>query len=431
MIEWGAEFDRVGDRLALTREGGHSHARIAHAFGDATGREIMRVVIERLRAASNVRVWERTFAIDLVSDGNECCGALIWHPDSGLVQVWAKQTILATGGAGQLYRETTNPAVATADGLAMAYRAGVQLRDLEFMQFHPTVLYIAGSARHLITEAVRGEGGYLRDKTGQRFMPEVDPRAELAPRDIVARAIAQRMRQLHQSHVYLDLTHLEPGLVRSRFPGVDAMCCRFGLDITRDLIPVRPAAHYMIGGVSVDEQGRTGMERLWACGECTASGLHGANRLGSNSLLEALVFGVRCGAGAAAAAEAMPERFQALPVSNPICRSAEQDYNLTDLRNSLTSLMWRNAGIERCEEELAEAARTIDFWCQYALLNQFETPVGWELQNMLTVAGLIVLAARERAESRGVHFRRDFPETEAEHWARHITLRRPAETESH
>jgi L-aspartate oxidase len=325
-----------------------------------------------------------------------------------------------------LYRETTNPWVATADGLAMAYRAGAELRDVEFMQFHPTVLYIAGSARHLITEAVRGEGGYLRDRRGHRFMPEVDPRAELAPRDIVARAIAQRMRELHQSHVYLDLTHLDRDLVRRRFPGIDAMCRRFGLDITRDLIPVRPAAHYMIGGLAVDAQGRTSLNRLWACGECTASGLHGANRLGSNSLLEALVFGVRCGAGAAEAARQMPELFHALPVSNPVCRSAVQDYNLTDLRNSLTSLMWRNAGIERCEEELDEAASTIDFWCQYALLNQFETPAGWELQNMLTAAGLIVLAARERTESRGVHYRRDFPEKDTEHWDRHITLRRPS-----
>src|SRR5262245_10682273 len=272
LAEWGTNFDRAGDKLALTREGGHSFRRIVHALGDATGREVMRAVIDRARNAANVRIWERAFTIDLItsggpdapaSSGKRCHGALIFHPDRGATLVWAKHTILSTGGAGQLFRETTNPPIATGDGLAIAYRAGAELRDLEFMQFHPTVLYIAGSARHLITEAVRGEGAYLRDRTGHRFMPDYDRRAELAARDIVARAIAEQMAKTKHPNVYLDLTHLDAAFVRSRFPGIDHVCREFGLDITHDLIPVRPGAHYMVGGVTVDQTGRTTMDGLW------------------------------------------------------------------------------------------------------------------------------------------------------------------------
>ncbi len=425
LAQWGTNFDRAGDKLALGREGGHSYARIVHALGDATGREVMRAVIERARQAANIQIWERAFTIDLINDGNRCRGTLIFHPERGKTLVWAKQTILSTGGAGQLYRETTNPTIATGDGLAIAYRAGAELRDLEFMQFHPTVLYIAGSARHLITEAVRGEGAYLRDRTGKRFMPDFDPRAELASRDIVARAIAEQMASTQHSNVYLDLTHLDAEFVRRRFPGIDRVCRDFGLDITHDLIPVRPGAHYMIGGITVDMDGRATLDGLWACGEVTSTGLHGANRLASNSLLEGLVYGVHCGAGASAAAARQPDNFAALAANNPPCPPRREEFNLIDLRNSLSSLMWRHVGIERDASGLAEATETLDFWCRYALETQFDSPPGWQLQNMLTIAALMVSSAQQREESRGCHLRRDFPETDDTHWRRHIAIRRP------
>src|SRR5229473_1589179 len=313
LIGWGTKFDEEDGRLALTREGGHSHRRIVHALGDATGHEVMRAIIEQARKVPNITLWDNTFTIDLLTHEAACAGALLHRPDGNHLLVWAKQTILASGGAGMVYRETTNPPVATGDGMAAAYRAGARLRDMEFMQFHPTVLYVAGSSRHLISEAVRGAGAYLRDKDGHRFMPDEDPRAELATRDVVSRAIVRTMARTKHPNVYLDLRHLDPALVRRRFPGIAKVCGGFGLDITADLIPVRPGAHYMIGGVAVDDQGRTALPGLWAAGEVTSSGLHGANRLASNSLLEGLVFGTACARGAALAAARMSDRFTAIP----------------------------------------------------------------------------------------------------------------------
>jgi L-aspartate oxidase len=247
LIDWGTHFDEEHGQLALTREGGHSHRRIVHALGDATGFEVMRAIIERARQTSNLTLWDDTFILDLLTHEGRCVGALLARPGQGKLLVWAKQTILASGGAGMVYRETTNPPVATGDGMAAAYRAGAELRDMEFMQFHPTVLYVAGSSRFLISEAVRGEGAYLCDKNLERFMLKVDPRAELAPRDIVAQAIFRQMEKTRHPNVYLDLRHLDPVLVHKRFPGIDKVCRGFGLDITTDLIPIRPGAHNMIG----------------------------------------------------------------------------------------------------------------------------------------------------------------------------------------
>src|SRR5438132_645531 len=281
LIAWGTHFDLEDGRLALTREGGHSHRRIVHALGDATGYEVMRAIIERARHAANLTLWDKTFTVDLLTHEGACVGALVYRPRRDKLLIWAKQTILASGGAGMVYRETTNPPVATGDGMAAAYRAGAELRDMEFMQFHPTVLYVAGSGRFLITEAVRGEGAYLRDKNGVRFMPAEDPRAELAPRDVVAQALVRCMERTRHPKVDLDLRHLDPALVRKRFPGIDKVCQGFGLDITTDLIPIRPGAHYMMGGVTVDAEGKTTLPGLWAAGEVTSSGLHGANRLAS------------------------------------------------------------------------------------------------------------------------------------------------------
>jgi L-aspartate oxidase len=424
LIRWGTHFDEENGRLALTREGGHSHRRIVHALGDATGHEVMRAVIAKARQAANITIWDKTFTIDLLTQEGVCAGALVHRPGRDNLLVWAKQTILASGGAGMVYRETTNPPVATGDGMAAAYRAGAELRDMEFMQFHPTVLYVAGSSRYLISEAVRGEGAFLRDKQGVRFMLAVDERTELAPRDVVARAIFRCMDDTQHPNVYLDLSHLEPERVRQRFPGIDRVCRSFGLDITRDLIPVRPGAHYMIGGVSVDAQGRTTLPGLWAAGEVSSSGLHGANRLASNSLLEGLVFGASCGRGASLAASRTPDTFTIPPLSHAQDQAAEETLDVVDVTNALRSLMVRKMGIVRERAALLEAQRTVDFWCRYALARTFASQAGWELQNLLTVARLMIWAALQREESRGVHYRSDFPQWDETRWHRHLACPR-------
>ncbi|HSQ55174.1 MAG TPA: L-aspartate oxidase, partial [Gemmata sp.] len=318
LVEWGTQFDREGESLALTREGGHSHRRIVHALGDATGFEVMRAIIATSRTRTNITLWDDSFTIDLLTYNGTCVGALLSRNDRGKFLVWAKQVILASGGCGMVYRETTNPFVATGDGMAAAYRAGAELRDMEFMQFHPTVLYVAGSARYLISEAVRGEGAFLRDVHGDRFMPAADPRAELAPRDVVARAIFSTMEKTQHPNVYLDLAHLDRGMVLRRFPGINRVCRKFGLDITKDRIPVRPGAHYMVGGVTVDRMGKTTLPGLWAAGEVTSSGLHGANRLASNSLIEGLVYGTLCGRGATEAVRKSGRDMTAYPLRHTI-----------------------------------------------------------------------------------------------------------------
>ncbi len=424
LIDWGTQFDQAGDRLALAREGGHGRDRVAHALGDSTGKEIMRVVIDRAEEAANINVWEHTFTLDLLTLGGVCRGALVWNAEHGKTMVWAKQTILATGGAGQLYRETTNPEVATGDGMALAYRAGAELRDMEFMQFHPTVLYIAGGSRSLISEALRGEGAWLVDCNGRRFMIDYDPRGELAPRDVVSLAIVSQMEKTRHPNVYLDLNHLDPASVLARFPGIAAICGEFNLDITRDRIPVRPGAHYMMGGISVDLEGRTTLPGLWAAGEVIASGLHGANRLASNSLLEAMVYGAHCGEGASRAAAGLHDDFTAALIENLRADDVAEPLKLADIRNSLQSLMWRKMGVRRDAEGLAEALATIDRWSRYVLPRQFSDPVGWELQNLLCVSRLMIEAAIQRKESRGAHVRLDFPQSDNVHWRRHITFRR-------
>ncbi len=426
LIEWGTHFDTENGAILLGREGGHSHRRIVHAMGDATGHEVIRAMIQRARGKHDAQIWPNTFTIDLLTHEGRCRGALVWHSRHGRTFVWAKQTILCTGGAGQVYRETTNPEVATGDGHAIAYRAGVELRDMEFMQFHPTVLYIAGSSRSLITEAIRGEGAQLIDAAGRRFMIDYDERAELAPRDIVSRAIVLQMEKTRQPCVYLDLSHLNAEAVRNRFPGIARTCAEFGIDIATDPIPVRPGAHYMIGGATVDAAGRTTLPGLWAAGEVTSSGLHGANRLASNSLLEGLVFGAHAGAGASSAALAEGDSYQAVPLENAAVDSPTEPLDLVDIRNALKSLMGRSAGVWRSGPQLGDAADTIRRWCSYVLARQLADPKGWELQNMLTLASLMVDMATQRTESRGVHLRHDFPGADDAHWRRHLTVvRRP------
>jgi L-aspartate oxidase len=441
LIGYGARFD-----AEIGMEGGHSHRRIVHALGDATGFEVMRAIIERVRTASNVTILDRTFTVDLLTDNGVCVGALAARPKRDKRLIWAKQTILASGGVGMVYRETTNPPVATGDGMAAAYRAGAELRDMEFMQFHPTVLYVAGSSRHLISEAVRGEGAYLRDKDGERFMfrdlPEPyrsetaateeeglrflagDTSArrppELCPRDVVSRAIVRCMERTQHPCVYLDLSHLPSEKVRAHFPAIGKMCAEFGLDITHDPIPVRPGAHYMVGGVTVDSHGRTTLPGLWAAGEVTSSGLHGANRLASNSLLEGLVFGAECGRLAAAAAATMPDTYRVPPVQGTFEPDNARPLDVADLTNALRSLMVRKMGIVRDRAGLVEAEQQVAFWCRYVLRREFPGRPGWELQNLLTVARLMIWSALQRTESRGTHFRSDHPARDDAHWVRHV-----------
>lgn len=427
LVRYGAEFDKVEGEIALTLEGGHSHPRVAHALGDATGKEVMRAMHETLFAADHIDVWQQTFTIDLLTCEGVCRGALVWNANHGRTFVWAKQTILCTGGAGALYRETTNPSIATADGHAIAFRAGCELRDMEFMQFHPTVLYIAGSSRHLITEAVRGEGAHLVDCNGDRFMADYNPAMELAPRDVVSQAITQQMAKTSHPCVYLDLSPIAPEKIRSRFPHIGKVCSEFGLDITRDRVPVRPGAHYMIGGVTTDTDGRTSLPGFWAAGEATSTGLHGANRLASNSLLEGVVYGLRSGRNASHAALQQPDNFTAPPLLSPvgIPHDSDEALDLTDIRNSLRSLMWRSVGISRNERDLLAARQQLDFWANYVCRRDLLEPAGWELQNMMLIGRVMAAAALARKESRGVHLRSDYPQATSEP-GRHITIRATA-----
>ncbi len=410
LIQWGMRFDAAGEKLALGREGGHSAHRILHSDGDATGKELAHTLDAKVRENENIRIFSECFVLDLITTDSgtpRCLGAITHHPKYGLQVIWAKATILASGGAGQVYRESTNPRVATGDGIAIAYRAGVQLQDMAFMQFHPTTLYIAGAARSLITEAVRGEGAYLIDSNGDRFMLGYHEMAELAPRDIVSRAILAQMAKTNHTHVYLDCRHLGAEKFAKRFPGIHRFLGKFGIDPAKDPIPIHPSAHYMVGGIRTDLQGRTSLHGLYACGEVTATGLHGANRLASNSLLEGLVYGKICG-------DACQEMFEdagqgPMKIISDIRLSERSELDLHDVRSSLRSVMWRHVGIEREGKRLDEVAEMFEFWGRYTLDKIFDDREGWEVQNMLLVGALMTQAARWRCESRGTHYRSDCP----------------------
>ncbi len=426
LVEWGAEFDKVDGRIDITLEGGHSRARVAHAHGDSTGRGIAEALLEKVRQTPRINFIEHFYAVDLITNGSgECIGVIGCRPNVGCEIIWAGNTILATGGAGRLYRETTNPAVATADGLAMAYRAGAVLRDMEFMQFHPTTLYIAGASRALITETLRGEGAVLLDIEHKRFMHEYDAAGELAPRDVVSRSILDRMLQTNSTHVYLDVRHFDKSHFRRRFPLISELCESFDIDVSKDLIPVRPSAHYMIGGVRTDGLGRTNIGHLYACGEVASTGLHGANRLGSNSLLEGLVFGKLAGACASEQVNHGANQVRRR-MKYDIPPSDRSRLDTGDIQNSLRALMWRNVGITRKEQPLAEAREIVQFWQRYVMDKVFEDAFGWECQNMLTVSWLMACAAEQRCESRGVHNRVDYPETDPA-FVRHVEQQRPVQ----
>jgi L-aspartate oxidase len=433
LMDWGAAFDRDADGgPALAIEGAHSARRVLHAH-DATGREIGRVLWRQASAIANVRTSDHARAVGLVVDAGRgrCIGARVLHEDGATSVVRAKLVLLATGGAGHVFSDTTNPPVATGDGVAMAYAAGAAVADLEFVQFHPTALKVAGQARFLLSEALRGEGARLLNGAGDRFMTRYDPAGDLAPRDRVARGIELESRRTGQP-VCLSMAHLDPGFVHERFPLISAACRQAGLDLARDCIPVGPAAHYVMGGVQTDLDGRTTIPGLYAAGEVACTGVHGANRLASNSLLEGLVFGARSG-------RAMrTELFDGVPVGSAKTRSHGSAKTRSDGRRVPSSIefgadgaamlqaaMWQHVGLFRSREGLAQVVGDLDpLWRSLDAWVADEMPLdaeGWRVASILTVGRLIARAALRREESRGAHYRDDFPVRDDIHWQRRIS----------
>jgi L-aspartate oxidase len=403
LLDWGTSFDRAakGGELLRTREGAHSLSRILHANGDATGREIAVSLLRHVREIPQIELMEWTTGVDLIVHEGRVMGAALLDGEGGLRVVQARAVMLASGGAGQVYSDTTNPAVATGDGIAMAYRAGAAVSDMEFYQFHPTAFSALDAPRFLLSEALRGEGAYLVNAKRERFMERYHPLLELAPRDVVARAIT---REGMDGPVYLDMRHVREDL-KARFPGISRFLAKYNLDLNRDLIPVRPAAHYLMGGVKTDVHGRTTLPGLYAAGEVACTGVHGANRLASNSLLEGLVFGVT--AAETMAAEA-PPAVEDLPLPpEPETASTLPEAATEKWIAELRALMWKHAGLLRDGAGLREARRGLDVLAKTLPRGLYRRAI--EARNLHAVAELIVTSALGREESRGAHYRNDFP----------------------
>ena len=418
LIDWGTEFDRDGGKLVFTQEAAHSRRRILHAHGDSTGKEIVRSLIARARQEKRINLlpFANTESL-LISDGR-CIGVQFLDPILRAPRdIFAKAVILCTGGAGQLFLHTTNPPVATGDGMAMAYFAGAEMADMEFIQFHPTALSLDNAPRFLLSEAMRGEGGILRNKYGTRFMPRYDSRSELAPRDIVSRSIVAEMRSTGTRTVFLDMTALDEEFLKGRFPKIYETCKFYGLDITKDLLPVSPASHYCMGGIRTDLHGRSTVQGLYAAGEVTCTGVHGANRLASNSLLEGLVFGAR--AGESALADSSRFQVSSFKLDQPETLNQKLETNIaTAVKKRVKRLMWERVGILRDKDSLQRAIREFE---QIAKSN-----LSTSSNNFVTLALLVARAALWREESRGGHFRKDFPDRD-EKWQHHSVQRMDAE----
>lgn len=425
LLEWGADFDREADgRPALGREGAHSVRRVLHAR-DATGREIARTLWRRVAGHARLRVFDHALAMRLRVVDGVCRGVDVRHDGGQAMTIDARAVLLATGGAGQVFRETTNPRVATGDGLAMGWRAGARVSDLEFVQFHPTVLHVPGAPRFLVSEAVRGEGARLLNGDGQPFMARYDPRGDLAPRDVVATAMVREASRTG-GPVYLSLAHLDAAWTRQRFPGIAGACARAGLDLARDLLPVSPAAHYLCGGVDTDLDGRTSIPGLFAAGEVACTRVHGANRLASNSLLEGLVFGAR----AALAMTTGPQAAGVLPESRLAGAAAETPDGAEPAPvTPVPDLMWQSAGLVREAGALAALLDTLGplAAARDAAVEAAGAAADAEVRrdaNIARVAWLIARAAARRTESRGGHRRADFPERDDVHWKVHVAEQR-------
>ncbi len=406
LIEWGTEFDRTGSKIAFTREGAHSRSRVLHAHGDSTGREIGRALYLKAAALKNISFCEFEFTTELLLRNGQVGGVRVLNQDGHIHQISASAVLLATGGLGQVYSNTTNPAVATGDGVAMAHRAGAEISDMEFVQFHPTALYLKNAPRFLLSEALRGEGAYLRNIELKRFMPKYHELAELAPRDVVARAIAHELELQHRpdAAVYLDLSHLNAEKVRQRFPTIYATCLQYNIDITTELIPVRPAAHYAMGGVRTDLDGRTSIDALYAAGEVACTGVHGANRLASNSLLEGLVYGAR-------AARTMREEAGQISTGAAVAATARSnDGSTADIEvfvRQVQSLMWQHVGVVRDGNSLRQVVGELTRLQQHA--PRSGSRLAREAANIVEAGLLIARSALAREESRGAHYRLDFP----------------------
>ena len=404
LIDWGTEFDREGGKLVFTQEAAHSRRRIIHAHGDSTGAELVRALIARAGRERSINLTPFANTESLIVRDGRCVGVRFLDPVLRAPrEIIAKAVIMCTGGAGQLYLHTTNPPVATGDGMAMAYFAGAEMADMEFVQFHPTALDAKDAPRFLLSEAMRGEGGILRNKYGERFMPHYDERAELAPRDIVSRSIVAEMRRTGTRNVFLDMTALSESFLRERFPKIHETCRLFGLDIASDLLPISPASHYCMGGIRTDLWGRSTLPGLYAAGEVTCTGVHGANRLASNSLLEGLVFGAR--AGSAAIKDDLP--MHSGPSSakdDPTTPSPPNRYRLsTPVRKRIKRVMWERVGILRNRDSLERAITEFD--------QIGSSRLSLASRNFVTLASLVARAALWREESRGGHYRTDFPDT--------------------
>jgi len=473
LIEWGTEFDRAGTKLAFTREAAHSRSRILHAHGDSTGREISRALLARAHALPHLHLRAHAFTTGLIVENGRVAGLrFLDENDGSLHEVRAGAVLLATGGLGQIYRETTNPAVATGDGMAIAYEAGALLSDMEFVQFHPTALAIKGAPRFLLSEALRGEGGILRNINLERFMKRYAEAQELAPRDVVARAIVSEMHRTSAQHVYLDMTAKSAEFLQKRFPRIYATCLSYGLDLATDVAPVCPAAHYMMGGVKTDLWGRTSLPGLYAAGETADTGVHGANRLASNSLLEGLVFGARAGDAMKEDAPAAKHKATALPGAPAPKPSANHSTAhaaapakpahapatdpATTALGQIRDLMWRNVGIMRSGKELSAAITFLEnMQLPRALAKGLNeglaaatsahgataaaphsaasmaasglpptTRADHELHNLHCLASLMARSALARQESRGSHYRSDFPYRDDDEFQKHSIIQR-------
>lgn len=447
LIEMGVQFDRAEtssdahvtiDGLLLGREGAHSRWRVLHAGGDATGAEIERALTSALRKRPSVVLYEETFVSRLLVQNDTCVGVEAIEREEQTFTVESRATVLANGGAGGLWLHTSNPSGATADGLALAWRAGAALTDLEFMQFHPTVL-VAGGRSHLISEAVRGEGAYLRNHAGERFMPGYSAQAELAPRDVVARAILHEMLAEQTEYQYLDLRHLPAAKMHARFPTISVLCRQYGLDLASDLLPVAPAAHYCMGGIMVDTYGRTTLADLYAVGEVACTGVHGANRLASNSLLEGLVYGVRVAdllSGSIVADAPGPRHNISIVVSNSspkhILSSRSTDEHMTrQAMHELRRMMWQYVSLTRDERGLLKARSEVQALERKLSISIAKEPTEVpstrcqaELVNMLQVAELVIAAALQRHESRGSHWRSDYQQMQGSLAGHHFVFQR-------
>jgi L-aspartate oxidase len=428
LIAWGVAFDRDSEGApALGREAAHSVRRVLHAR-DTPGREIGRVLWQKVQSHPRVRVYDDALAMSLLMRDGECRGAAFIGRDGKLEQVDAARTLIATGGAGQVFRETTNPAIATGDGIAMAFEAGARVTDLEFIQFHPTALSVEGAPRFLISEALRGEGAWLVNAEGERFVHRYEPAGDLASRDLVARAIVREVERTN-APVYLSIAHLDADYVRRRFPAITEACRQAGLDLATDRIPVSPAAHYVMGGIETDLDGRTSIASLFAAGEAACTGVHGANRLASNSLLEGLVFGAR----AAAAMTAAPQPATSFAVPGAPMSRAYRSGGPSDPPSSIIGgepaaqmvrdLMWRHAGLLRSRDTLSDLVTRLSSWWGYLAGIRASAPADRDLRrlsSLVTVGLLIARAALRREESRGGHFRTDFPQRDDIHWQKHV-----------